>query len=114
VRFESQPLKDKVSSTHQKLNDFISRPHVQSYYNDAVEAMEELKALVPALEVYAADSDAASVLKNAKEKMAKADELIVKAGLSFAAEPLKNKVTEAYRKLDVHPSTQFNLLNLFK
>jgi hypothetical protein len=76
---------------------------VQSYYNDALEAMEELKALVPALEVYIIDSDVASAVKNAKEKMAKAQELIVKAGVQFAAEPLKNKVVDTYRKLDVRP-----------
>jgi hypothetical protein len=77
---------------------------VQSYYNAAVEAMEELKALVPALEMYESDSDAAYVLKNAREKMTKAEELIVKAGVQFAAEPLKNKVVDTYRKLDVRLS----------
>ncbi len=46
----------------------------------------------------------ASNVKNAKEKMAKAQELIVKAGVQFAAEPLKNKVVDTDRKLDVRPA----------
>lgn len=63
--------------------------------------MEELRTLVPALEMYSSLEEATSVLKTAREKMAKAEIEIPKSRAKFAAEPLRQKLVETYRKLDV-------------
>jgi hypothetical protein len=49
---------------------------VQNYYNTAVEGLEELNALLPALEAYTADSSVADLIKSAREQASKADALV--------------------------------------
>jgi hypothetical protein len=49
---------------------------VQNYYNTAVEGLEELNALLPALEAYTADSSVVDLIKSAREQATKAEALV--------------------------------------
>jgi tRNA U54 and U55 pseudouridine synthase Pus10 len=66
-----------------------------------MEAIEELNALLPALEQYASDSYIAGVIKTAREKIAKAEANVPQAKVKFEAEPLKEQVNRVQGKLDV-------------
>jgi hypothetical protein len=76
ARIESRPLVELVRKSREKLTDFISRPHVESYFNTAMEGLEELAALVPALEAYVADSSVDDLIKSTKGQIAKAEALV--------------------------------------
>ncbi len=84
------------------LQNFIKSWHYEEYYNTAIEAIEELSLLLPALEVYASDSYVADTIKNAKEKIQKAEFNIPQAKAKFAAEPLRAQVDQIQAKLDVN------------
>jgi hypothetical protein len=86
---------------------FIKDWYYKEYYNDAMEALEELNALLPALEAYAADSHVADVIKNARNKIAQAEANIPQAKVKFEAEPLKDQVSKTHGRLDVRSSSQF-------
>jgi hypothetical protein len=66
-----------------------------------MEALEELNALLPALEAYAADSHVADVIKYTKTKIAQAEANIPQAKVKFEAEPLKDQVNKTQQLLDV-------------
>jgi hypothetical protein len=81
--------------------NFIKSWHHEEYYNTAIEGMNELEALLPALEVYASDSGVATTLRSAKDRIQAAKAVIPQAKLKFEAEPLKQQVTQVHGKLDV-------------
>lgn len=60
-----------------------------------------MHTLIPALEEFASDLQAASALKAAKERIQKAEANIEKAKLKFACEPLCEALDSASRRLDV-------------
>ncbi len=66
-----------------------------------MEALDELKSLLPALEAYASDSYVSDVIKAAKRKIVQAEENIPKAKVKFEAEPIKEQVIKVHQKLDV-------------
>jgi hypothetical protein len=84
--------------TYQK---FIKDWYYQEYYNTAVEAIDELNSLLPALEAYASDTHVAEVIKNARNKIAQAEANIPQAKVKFEAEPLKDQVNKTQGRLDV-------------
>jgi predicted extracellular nuclease len=84
-----------------KQQKFIKDWYYQEYYNEAMEAIEELNALLPALEEYAADSYVADTITNAKKKIAQAEANIPQAKVKFEAEPLKDQVSKTQQRLDV-------------
>jgi len=88
-------------TTPQHRQKFIKDWYYQEYYNDAMEALEELNSLLPALEAYAADSHVADVIKYTKTKMAQAEANIPQAKVKFEAEPLKDQVNKTQQLLDV-------------
>ncbi len=68
-----------------------------------MEALDELQALLPVLEEYASDSNVASTIKSAKEKIKSAEANIPQAKAKFAAEPLRAELERAASALDVCP-----------
>ncbi len=123
ARFEGQPLKDLVTKSTDKLSvsssplhyyptelliantftiqNFIKSWFVEEYYNDAMEGVEELAVLLPALEVYSSDSGIATTLKVARDKILAVETLVPQAKMKFEAEPLREKVSQVSSKLDV-------------
>jgi hypothetical protein len=84
--------------------------HHKPYYDEAVEAIEEINTLLPMLEQYSSDTYAESMIKNARESIAKAQAEFGKARARFEGEPLRDKVVQAHGKLDVcHPPPIFFL-----
>jgi hypothetical protein len=93
ARIESKPLVELVRKSREKLTDFISRPHVQSYFDTAMEGLEELASLVPALEAYVADSAVDDLVKSAKGQIAKAEALVSAAKSTTTTHPLLSSLT---------------------
>lgn len=56
---------------------------MKEYYDTALEAQEELQVLIPQVELYAADSNVESSLKNAKEMLQKAEAQLPAAKRTF-------------------------------
>lgn len=74
---------------------------MKEYYDEAVEAIDELNLLIPALETFSSDSHVADTIKAAKEKIAAAESQLPQARMKFEAEPLRDKVSTIHNKLDV-------------
>jgi hypothetical protein len=72
-----------------------------------MEAIGELEALLPALEVYASDSGVATTIKVAKDRIQAAKSVVPQAKLKFEAEPLKQQVGQVAAKLDVRHIPRF-------
>lgn len=129
VRFTAEPLKSQVQKTYSKLDvrmkdvlfrqetidsksvsyfgdcggiqRFIKSWHVEEYYNEAIEALDELRLLLPALEIYSSDLYVAETISKAKEQIATAEATIGKAKARFESQPLKQKAIALHTKLDV-------------
>jgi hypothetical protein len=88
-----------MNDDHQQ--KFIKDWYYKEYYNEAMEAIEELNALLPALETYASDQHVAETIAYAKKKIALAEANVPQAKVKFEAEPLKDQVNKSQQKLDV-------------
>ncbi len=111
VKFESAALKDQVTQAYSRLNDFIKSWYHKEYYNTAVETIDELNLLLPALETFASDTHVAETIKAAREKIAQAEANIPQAKVKFEAEPLRDKVGTTHTKLDVRLPSQNHTTN---
>lgn len=58
---------------------FVNRWHVKEYYDTALEALEELKVLLPELEQYASDSYVATALTNARDMIRRTEAVLPEA-----------------------------------
>jgi hypothetical protein len=89
-----------VSDGHDQQN-FIKTWQHKEYYDTAIEAIEELSSLLPALECYASNQHVAEVIAHAKKKIAQAEANIPLAQVKFEAEPLKDQVSKTQQQLYV-------------
>ncbi len=83
------------------LQDFINRWYFREYYDQALEALEELQVLLPALEPYSSDSNVADTIKAAKQKILQAEQQIPNAKIRFESQPLLEKTRATHQRLDV-------------
>ncbi len=95
-----QQIPDQHSCGHIE-QDFIKSWHYQEYYDKAMEALEELSALLPALEVYSSDSYVSDMIKTARSKIQQAEANIPLAKTKFESAPLRESVSKAGSRLDV-------------
>lgn len=92
----------EVSSWLNKMQDFINRWHDQRGYEAAMEALEKLQDLLPALESFGdASSFVTSTVKKAHEDIAKVNSNIPKAKARFESAPLIELVNKSSAKLTV-------------
>jgi hypothetical protein len=97
-----EPLRVEVSTWASKMQDFINRWHDENAYKVAMEALEHLQGLVPALEQFVdTDSFVNSTLKTAKENIEKVHLNIPKAKARIESKPLVELVSKSKAKLTV-------------
>lgn len=92
--------------------NFISRFYIQEYYNTALEALEELNVLLPALEPYATDDGVSETIKKATTKIAQAEALIPEAKARFESSVLIEQIRSYFWKINVptpNPSSAVTL-----
>lgn len=67
---------------------FIYRYYVKEHYDTALEALEELRILMPVLESYAGESETDDTIQRTKSKIGQAEALLPKAKAHFEAKPI--------------------------
>jgi hypothetical protein len=93
---------------------FIKDWYYQEYYNEAMEAIEELNALLPALEVYSSDQHVSETIAYAKKKIAQAEANVPQAKVKFESAALRDKVSSTQQRLDVRTHSSIPLYRVFK
>lgn len=107
--FSFIPFGTLHSHTRCCLQTFTHTWHHKPYFDDAVEATEEIKSLLPVLEQYSSDSYAADMIRNATKSIAEAEAVMPKARARFEGEPLRDKVVATHNRLDVRSGPRHTL-----
>jgi hypothetical protein len=84
----------------------VSRWHVKEYYDTALEALDELQMLLPELEKYASDSNAASALTNARDMIKKTEAVLPQAKGKTSLHHLR--LTNWRQSVSPHSRSSFN------
>lgn len=80
---------------------FTKTWHHKPYYDAAVEAIETVNSLLPVLESYSSDRYASDMIQSARKVITAAEAVFPQARARFEGGPLRDKVTDISRKLDV-------------
>jgi hypothetical protein len=92
----------EVSSWSTKLQDFINRWHDEKAYHVAMEALEQLQGLLPALEQFGdVNGFVTNTVKTAKDNIEKANKNIPLAKARMESKSLVEMVGKAKSKLSV-------------